>query len=194
VSDEFDTLESIEPTDQALLALVRAGDEDAAKQLYEKYARRVFGLVRSKMSDRMRTDTEPEDLVQSVFRSIFRGVCAGSYDAPDGETLWSLVAVIAANKVREKGRQNGAARRDSSRSVPLESAVNELASGDQAVEMLQLSIRETLELLRETDREILTLRMQGHTVEEVATKTGRARRTVERSLQNSRVRLADLLG
>ena len=38
------------------------------------------------------TMTEPEDIVQSVFKSVFRGMQSGNYDAPPGETPGSISA------------------------------------------------------------------------------------------------------
>ncbi|MCG8649524.1 MAG: sigma-70 family RNA polymerase sigma factor [Pirellulales bacterium] len=180
-------------TDRSLLKLVRGGDEDAATELYERYARRVFGLVESQLGDRLRASTEPEDVVQSVFKSMFRGVQSGHYDAPPGTTLWNLLAVIAVHKLRRKAGHLSAQRRDSKRNVPLESVEGTVPIDQSSVEFLQISVRETLELLRPIDRDILSLRIQRYTVDEISEETGRSRRTVERSLQRSRERLASLL-
>ncbi len=180
-------------TDRSLLVLVRGGDEDAATTLYERYARRVFGLVESQLGDRLRASTEPEDIVQSVFKSMFRGVQAGHYDAPPGTTLWNLLAVIAVHKLRRKAVHLSAQRRDAKRNVPLEVLEDGLALDQSSLEFLEITVRETLELLRPLDREILSLRIQQYTVDEISVETGRSRRTVERSLQRSREQLASLL-
>lgn len=180
-------------TDRSLLVLVRGGDEDAAKQLYERYARRVFGLVEAKLGDRMREMTETEDVVQSVFRSMFRGVQSGSYDAPPGATLWSLLAVIAVHKMQRQATHFSAQRRDSNRNLSIESLLEVISSDEDSVEFLQICVREILESLRPQSREILSLRIQGFTVDEISEKTNRSRRTVERSLQKSRERLASIL-
>ncbi len=180
-------------TDRSLLVLVRGGDEDAATTLYQRYARRVFGLVESQLGERLRSSTEPEDLVQSVFKSMFRGVQAGHYDAPPGTTLWNLLAVIAVHKLRSKAVHHRAQRRDIARNVPLEKLGEGVSVDQSSVEFLEITVRETLELLRPLDREILSLRIQRYTVDEISEKSGRSRRTVERSLQRSREQLADLL-
>jgi RNA polymerase sigma-70 factor (ECF subfamily) len=173
--------------------MVRDGDEDAANTLYERYARRVLGLVEAKLGSRLRRTTEPEDVVQSVFKSIFRGVQSGNYDAPPGSTMWNLFAVIAVNKLRRKAAHQSAQRRDISRRVPLDSVDDREIIDDKSVEYFEVYVRETLDSLRQLDREIVTLRIQGHAVDEIAQLIGRSRRTVERSLQNSRRRLAGML-
>ena len=173
--------------------MVRDGDEDAAHTLYERYARRVLGLVEAKLGSRLRKTTEPEDVVQSVFKSMFRGVQAGNYDAPPGSTMWNLLAVIAVNKLRRRAAHQSAQRRDINRQVSLDSVDDGEVIDEKSVEYFEVFVRETLGLLRQLDQEIVTLRIQGHAVDEIAQLTGRSRRTVERSLQNSRRRLASLL-
>lgn len=180
-------------TDRSLLVLVRGGDEDAATTLYERYARRVFGLVEAQLGDRLRASTEPEDVVQSVFKSMFRGVQSGHYDAPPGTTLWNLLAVIAVHKLRRKATHLSAQCRDANRNVSLEAIDGRVPFDQSSIESLEISVRETLDLLRPLDREILSLRIQRYTVDEISEKLGRSRRTVERSLQRSRERLASLL-
>lgn len=185
--------DGLSQTDRSLLVLVRGGDEEAATALYDRYARRVFGLVEAKLGERLRASTETEDVVQSVFKSMFRGVRSGLYDAPPGSTLWNLLAVIAVHKLRRRAKHQSAQRRDVHRNVPLESLIDQISSEEESIEFLEICLRETLEILRPVDRDILTLRIQGHTVDEISETTGRSRRTVERSLHKSRERLASLL-
>lgn len=180
-------------SDRSLLVLVRGGEEEAAKALYERYAHRLFGLVERKLGEKLRAHTDTEDIVQSVFMSIFRGVKSGLYDAPAGSTLWNLLAVIAVHKLRSRAQHLTAQRRDVERNVPLEYEIDQIPSDESSIELLEICLRESLESLRPVDRCFLSLRIQGHTVDEISKTTGRSRRTVERSLQKSRERLAGLL-
>jgi RNA polymerase sigma-70 factor (ECF subfamily) len=163
--------------------------------LYDRYSRRVFGLVRSKLGARLSSMTEPEDIVQSVFKSVFRGMQSGNYHAPPGTTLWNLLAVISVRKLSNKASHYAAKCRDASLSVSLEAGTDGLAAAiDQAsAEFFEICMREAMELLRPLHREILSLRIQGHSVDEISELTQRSRRTVERSLQTSRGLLADAL-
>ena len=186
----------LSPTDRSLVVMVRGGDEEAAHLLYERYARRVLGLVRSKLGQRLSSMTEPEDIVQSVFKSVFRGMQSGNYEAPPGDTLWNLLAVIAVNKLRNKANHHSAQCRDSSRNIPLDPSVDDglgIAIDQASVEFFEICVRESLEHLRQSHREILSMRVQGHSIDEIREMTGRSRRTIERSLQKSRELLADLL-
>ena len=120
---------------------------------------------------------------------------SGHYDAPPGTTLWNLLAVIAVNKLSSKAVHHSAQCRDFNRNVPLEpDGDGLLLAADQAsIEFFEICVRETLELLRPIDREVLSLRIQNHSVDEISDAIGRSRRTVERSLQKSRERLSELL-
>ena len=180
------------PSDRTLIRRVRDGDDRAAALLYERYANRVFGLVESGLGRVLRSTTEPEDIVQSVFKSVFRTMRSGKIKTPPGMTLWNLIAVIAVNKLKKKARRENAQRRDSKRNLSIDDE-NIVIESAESVETFQVFVRETLEFLEEKDREILSLRIDGHSVNEISNRTGRSRRTVERSLQRSRIRLANLL-
>lgn len=181
----------ITPSDRSLVILVRDGDEDAAELLYNRYARRVLGLVKSQMSEKLSSATEPDDLVQSVFKSFFRKVQSGVYNAPPGRTLWNLIAVVAVNKVIRSANYHTAQCRDLERALPLE--ISGDAIDKKTADDLSIYVRELLEQLRPQDLQIANLRIDGHSVEEIATKVDRALRSVERSLSNTRQLFADEL-
>jgi RNA polymerase sigma-70 factor (ECF subfamily) len=177
-------------SDNSLIRRVRSGEENAATDLYDRYAARVFGLVQKQMAGYLQAHTEPEDIVQSVFRSVFRGVNHAGYEAPDGGTLWQLIAVLAVNKVRRSGSALLAAKRDVRRSIPLDSHGDLEETTPQEVE---LAIRESIEQLTDAEREVVSLRLQAFTIYEIAEKTSKSRRSVERLLQSAREALADSL-
>jgi RNA polymerase sigma-70 factor (ECF subfamily) len=180
--------------DQELIARIRAGDEDAARQLYDRYVNRLTGLIRAKTGSKHRALISFEDVAQSVFRSVFRGVKSGDYDAPPGESLWSLLAIIAVRKLSRERRYHDAHRRDATQTVPLDSQ-RELATDDQSyvARQLELTVQDLLDGMKEIDQRIFRLRIEGFEVEEIASKVSFSKRSVERSLQNSRKALVKLL-
>ena len=56
-----------------------------------------------------------------------------------------------------------------------------------------LVVEEILEQLAPHAQEMVRLRIDGHEIGEVARKTGRSRRTVERTLQEVRLKMGQLL-
>src|SRR2546428_2278489 len=86
-------------SDRSLLGRIRRGQKDAATVLYMRYAERLRALAVAQCSPGLAKRVEPDDIVQSVFRTFFRRVTQGQYDVPAGEELWKLLLVMALNKI-----------------------------------------------------------------------------------------------
>ncbi len=89
--------------DRELLERIRAGEQDAAFVLYTRYAEPLMRLARGQTAQDLRTRFDPEDVVQSVFRTFFRRISNGEYEVPEGSELWKLLLVMALNKLRSLG-------------------------------------------------------------------------------------------
>src|SRR5438093_1250171 len=87
-------------SDQTLLMRFRRGDADAATALYLRYAKRLRALAQKQTAGTLSVRMDPDDVVQTVFRTFFRRAATGHYQIPDGEELWKLFLVIALNKIR----------------------------------------------------------------------------------------------
>src|SRR5437764_728387 len=139
------------PSDRSLLRRLRGGSEDAATQLYRRYAHRLRALARANTSAHLARRVDAEDIVQSVFRVFFAAASQGLYDVPAGEDLWKLLLVIALNKIRTKGVFHAAARRDVRLTRGDEdldrSPLKPRAPDEVALTFLQLVIDEALEPL-----------------------------------------------
>jgi RNA polymerase sigma-70 factor (ECF subfamily) len=168
------------------------GQGDAATDLYLRYAERLHALVRAQRGADLATRVDPDDIVQSVFRTFFRRAAEGHYDVPQGEELWKLFLVIALYKVRDTADYHRAAKRDVRRTDQGVDFAREAqpGSGDEnSMAVLQLVIDEILEKLPAGYRQIVEMRIEGHEVAEIAKATGRAKRSVERILQEFRTKL-----
>jgi len=187
----------VEPSDRSLLKRLHQGSQDAATQLYLRYVHRLRALAEAQCSAELSRRVDAEDIVQSIFGSFFRGASKGYYEVPEGEELWKLFLVIALNKIRAKGNYHRAARRDIRLTVGgdcfehLPAPPSKTEEGDLA--FLRLTVSEALEQLPAQHKEMVTLRIEGHEVAEIARLTGRSQRTVERILQQARQRLTELL-
>lgn len=182
-------------SDRSLLRRIRTGSEDAATQLYLRYAKRLLALARTKCSPDLAPRLDPDDIVQSVFRTFFRRAVQGAYDVPDAEDLWKLFLVIGLNKIQAVGAYHRAAKRDvrlSAGDEGLETATQE--AGDvESLSILQMAIEEVMSELTPAHREIVNLRIEGHEVAAIAERLGRPKRSVERVLQGFRKMLAGLI-
>lgn len=178
--------------DAALVRDYRAGDEDAARSLYTKYARRLAGLARRYCTPAYAGRFDADDVVQSVFRTFFHGVRRRAYDVPPQGEIWNLLTVLALNKIRSLVGHHRAERRAVHQTwsgTNLDQHTSP-ASAESADVFLRMVLNEQLDGMPESNRAIVRLRMDGYEIEEIVTRTGRSRRTVERVLQDFRTQLA----
>ncbi len=181
-------------SDRSLVRRLQSGNEDAATQLYLRYARRLLELARANTSPDLSVRVDAEDIVQSVFRTFFRRAARGDYEVPDGEELWKLLLVIGLNKIRSVGAYHRAARRNvrvSRGGDALAQAVEGKDVGDEtSLTILKLVIDEVLADLTPAHRQVLDMRIEGHDVATIAEAQGRSKRSVERVLQGLLTALA----
>ena len=178
-----------EPSDGSLLRRLRKGEQDAATRLYLRYARRLHGLATAQTGQDLKSRVDPEDIVQSVFRTFFRRAQEGHYEVPDGEEIWKLFLVIGLHKIRDAAVFHRAAKRNAGRTTALVGAgesVDPPAADQMAATTLRMVIDEILLNLNDSQKEIVTMRMEGAQVDEIAQATKRSHRTVERTLQKFR--------
>ena len=178
-------------TDGSLLRRFEQGEGDAATAIYLRYAQRLQFLARAQLGKGLAVRLDPEDVVQSVFRTFFRRAAQGHYEVPAGDELWRLLLVISLNKVRGLGEHHRAAKRDVGHTTEIEKVAPFLAdSGDeQAYRTLRLTIDELLADLPVAQREMIAMRIEGHDINRISDTSKRAKRTVERVLQTFRTRL-----
>jgi RNA polymerase sigma-70 factor (ECF subfamily) len=194
---EVHPLPADEPSDYLLLWRFREGSQEAAQQLYLRYARRLRALARVKCASGLAKHVDPEDIVQSVFGTFFRGASCGRYDIAEGEDLWKLFLVIALNKIRAEGVFHLAAKRDARLTFALDrlpsSARLQRQRRGPALGLSNLVVEEALDRLPPQHRSIVELRTEGHQVAEIAQQLGRSKRSIERILQESRHKLSAVL-
>lgn len=184
-------------TDCSLLRRFKAGQEDAATALYLRYARRLQALAKKQTGQNLSPRFDPEDVVQSVFRTFFRRASEGCYEVPVGEELWQLLLVLALNKIRTLAVYHRAQKRDAGRTVGAEAgavASANVASPDEtAFETMKLLVEELIDKMPKPQDQIVRLRIEGHEISEIAQRTSRSKRTVERTLQQFRARLNKMI-
>lgn len=180
-------------TDHSLVVYMRQGSESAAEELFRRYAARLRSLVADRC-DAFRARFDTDDVIQSVFRTLYDGIRKRQYEVPKGGDLWGLLSVLAVNKAKDWVTHHRAAKRNVFRTVVGDDEMASLFSQEkETTALLKMVVDEYLAGLSEADREVVGLRMTGHTVNEIAEQTGRAIRTVERTLHKARDQLADVL-
>jgi RNA polymerase sigma-70 factor (ECF subfamily) len=177
---------------------LRRGDEDAAAEVFSRYAQRLIALARCQLDSWIRTRVEPEDVVQSVFRSFFSRVKAEQFQLGDWDNLWTVLTLITVRKCANRSEFWRAAKRDLQRetnSLRQEDLLDDiLAREPTPVEAAMLS--ETLEQLLNNvsarDQLILAAHLQGHDIPTISEQAGVTERTVRRTLERIRQTLLRL--
>jgi DNA-directed RNA polymerase specialized sigma24 family protein len=179
---------------------LKAGGNSAAQHLWERYFHRLVHLARTRLRAARRAGAieDEEDAALSAFDSFCRGAVSGRFpQLADRDDLWRLLVVITVRKVFGQLERQGAQKRGGGR-LAGESAVigadaadvggpDRLAGREPSPELAALVVDQYRRLrdgLRtEALRQVLDLRLEGYTREEIAQRLGCAERTVKRKLE-----------
>src|SRR5262249_53335115 len=182
-----------------LVARWRKGDEAAAAELFRLYANRLIGLARSRLSGKLAQRVDPEDVVQSVYRSFFAGARDGRYDLQHGSDLWHLLVTITLNKLQHQVKRNTAEKRTVEREQNFGSEDSLLGVHPQGfarepapVEAVALTeeLEQIMRRLPPVYRRVFELRLQGYNLDEITADTRRSERSVYRILEEIKQQLS----
>ncbi len=168
---------------------VLAGTPGHERELVERYTDRLLQVARKQLPERLRGRIDPEDILQSVFRSFFGRLRQGEFAFEDSHDLWRLLIVMTYHKVQNTIKHHQRGRRDvrrenSGADAAAGAAFVERAPGPEDVVILCDCVDHLLHDLPAEYREIVTLRLQGEPIAEIAKKVAYSQRTVLRVLGN----------
>jgi len=186
-----------DPSFEAVLADLRQRDNDAATQVYKRFVRRLIGLARSHLDERMLQRVDPEDVAQSAMKSVMHRLAEGQFVLGDWDGMWGLLTRITINKchkwvdyyqaqARQLDREQ-APRRDSDSSSGWEFLDREPTPSEAS--MLAETLERSLKDLDEREREMVMLSLDGYTVAEVSGRLDCTESKVYRVLRLIRQRL-----
>jgi RNA polymerase sigma-70 factor (ECF subfamily) len=180
---------SATPSFAQLVDRLRAGDDDAATRVIRRFGRALIRLARQQLDSRVRQKCDPEDVVQSVYRSFFARCRDGQFDFPAWDGLWGVLSLMTIRKCANRAEHFHAACRDAGREVDLEGRPGDPAwqPPDRQPTPAEATLLTDLveRLMRDLDqreRHMLSLSLQGYTAQEISPQVGRSERTVERLL------------
>lgn len=172
---------------------------NAIQELLPNYVSRLVGLARKRLDHRLRAKIDPEDIVQSVFRSLLTKEPSPGWIHDSTEELWRLLALLTIRKCLRKAEHFHAQKRDLRKELdPAELDPNWaeacLTFLDQrrepSPEETTLYLEATQRLLencsRDLDRRVVELSLQGYSVREISDQIGHYERGVERIRKNAR--------
>jgi RNA polymerase sigma-70 factor (ECF subfamily) len=185
-----------------LMARLRDGDDEAAARVFKQFSNRLVALARRRLDPRILQKVDAEDVLQSVFRSFFRGQATGQIDAADSwDGLWDVLVMLTLRKCGRRVVYFHAARRDIDREAappaPRDQSSDDWqASAPEPTPEEAAMLTETVErLMRQLDgrqRDILALSLQGLTTPEISDQLGCTERTVFRVMERVREKLEEM--
>jgi RNA polymerase sigma-70 factor (ECF subfamily) len=179
------------------LARLRNREDTAAQELFGRFTRQLMALALRHIDGGLRHKVDPEDVVQSAYKSFFFRYGDGNLDVVNWNSLWGLLTLITVRKCAERAAYHHAECRDAIREISspqsaeaapwLEPFGREPTPLEAAV--LNETLKQLLVGLDEEERPILELSLQGFTTREISVRLGRAERTVRLLREGLRHRL-----
>src|SRR5688572_29679307 len=84
---------------------LEAGDQDAARLLWQRYYRELVELARARLGQTPLRMADEEDVALSVLRCLYEGAARGQFVAVvNRQELWQLLATITIRKVIDHQR------------------------------------------------------------------------------------------
>lgn len=184
----------------AFLSRLQARDDAAAREIFGRFTHQLVVLALRHIDARLRHKLDPEDLVQSAYKSFFRRYDAGKLEVVNWDSLWGLLTLITVRKCADGVAYHRAGRRDAAREVappPEGQAPSWLGPFDRdptplEAAVLSETIEQLLAALDEEERPVLELSLQGFTTREISERLGRAERTVRLLRQGIRHQLEQM--
>ncbi len=180
-------------TDNAdnLLERLRNGDATAAEQLIRQYEPYLRMVVRRQLSPSLRRKFDSIDVVQSMWADVLDRFRDSDWSFSNPEQLRAFLAKAARNRFIDRSRQQ---RRSLELELTLGDASDQVAGPTSAKPSQQVQAGDTwqqiLDLCPPDHHELLEMKRQGFSLEEIAERTGLHKSSVRRILYDLAGRLA----
>jgi RNA polymerase sigma-70 factor (ECF subfamily) len=184
-----------------VMTRLRAGDQSAARAIFERFVRKLVRLARGQFNAVLRRKVDPEDVVQSAYKSFFLRYGAGKLEVHDWGNLWGLLTMITLRKCLDRVEYHRAECRDVQREAAAQPAAEgtqpwwEAVAREPTPEEAAVLVETVEQLVRDLDaqeRPILQMSLQGYTTPEICEQLGLAERSVRRFRERIRKRLERL--
>lgn len=178
------------PDDRELIAAFKAGSESAATELFDRYCEKLMRLARKRIGKRMASRIDPEDVLQSAFRTFFSRVRNDEFTFEGQHDLFKLLVRLTVNKTLRQVAHHRAAKRDPAREAGQGAEDDDLLArltADDPTPEVELALLDEFEKLLsrlpEFDQKVLELRFEGYSTAEIAQRLGSYERKVRRVLE-----------
>ncbi len=178
------------PDDRDLVSNYQAGSESAARDLFDKYCERLMKLAKRRIGQRMASRFDPEDVIQSAFRTFFTRVKNDEFTFEQEDDLFKLLVRLTVRKTLRRIQHHNAAKRNPNAEAAQRTDDIEpfsLLAGQTVPPDVEVALIDEFQLLigqlPELDRQVLELKVQGYTTPEIAENLGSYERKIRRVLE-----------
>lgn len=177
--------------DEALLVKrVQARDEMAFREIVERYQAKVYSIIFGILRNR----NDAEDIAQQVFAKVYFSI--NNFDSRSSLLTWIYKITVnecydylRKKRVRKLVYESDFSEEDSRKMENSDSVSDHQPAVDQSLARRDLAVK-LLEKLSEEDRELILLKeVEGHSVEELAERTGLNENTIKVKLFRARQKL-----
>jgi RNA polymerase sigma-70 factor (ECF subfamily) len=181
-----------------LLKELRRQDANSAQRVFDRFQRRLIVLARDKLDSRVRQKLDPEDIIQSVFGTVFRRLAEGQFRLESWDSLWALLTCITVRKCDKWRDYYHAARRNIGAEITARVSEGESLTGWEFIDReptpaeaatLAEMVQKLLHGLDNGEQEIAGLILQGLSPSEVCERVGSTQSKVYRVRRLVRDRL-----
>ena len=156
------------------------GEEDYAA-IFERYSKRLVELADSRLNPQVKGRIDGDDIVQSVFRTLFVRMSEGQFSFDHSGALWRLLVTITLRKTFraiKKLPPTGPLPPDDEILSKPEPTPQEVVIAMEVMDQL-------LDKFLPHERQIVELRFEGHSTPEIAARLNCSRTTVWRVLKRA---------
>jgi RNA polymerase sigma-70 factor (ECF subfamily) len=178
---------------ESFVRSLRAGDPGATKEVFDQYVDRLVAMARKRISLRLAGRIDPEDIVQSVFRTFFHRAKQGQFEFNAEDDICRMLARITVHKTLRQVAHHQAGKRDAGRDAGSGDETQDLVvnllsrepSPDEATALID-QMEHFLSELNPESRKILELRMQGYSTLEISKQLNVTDRKIRRLMERIR--------
>jgi RNA polymerase sigma factor (sigma-70 family) len=185
---------------EQLIVGLRAGEPEATRLFCQQYGPLLEDLADKNLPPGLRRRVGTDDVAQSACRTFLRRVNLGQFHLEDSTSLWRLLCAITLTKVREQTRFHMAQRRGLQQEQALAADGSSSSEGDfglaargptpaEAAEFAD-QFQRLISTLDEEEQQVLDLKLQDCTNEQVAERLGCSERTARRILKRVQAKLS----
>ena len=180
----------------------RSDDDAFANHVFTAYSEQLLQLANTQLNLELHGKVSPEDVVQSAMKSFFRRAKLLGIENSNKDTIWGLLSIITVRKCKKWETFFRCSKRDVQReSVSTDDSCFDHEQHRPAVEPPKAEdaivatelIEHLLNNFTERQQEMILLRIQGLSTEQIAESCKSSHRTVARTIAKAKSILAGLV-